>query len=108
MEPTPIRLATSERAELQARVRATKSEQREVFRARVILMLADGQRPAAVARALNTGANTAGKWRSRFVTHRLKGLEDAPRPGKPKSYDEQVETRILGMLDRAPPRGYAK
>jgi transposase len=108
MEPTPIRLIDSERAELQARVRATKSEQRQVFRARVILMLADGMRPAAVAHALNTGANTVGKWRSRFVAERLRGLEDAPRPGKPKSYDEQVEVRILGMLERAPPRGYAK
>jgi len=94
MEPTPIRLIDSERAELQARVRATKSEQRQVFRARVILMLADGMRPAAVAHALSTGANTVGKWRSRFVAERLRGLEDAPRPGKPKSYDEQVQVRI--------------
>ena len=93
MEPTPIRLIDSERAELQARVRATKSEQRQVFRARVILMLADGMRPAAVAHALSTGANTVGKWRSRFVAERLRGLEDAPRPGKPKSYDEQVQVR---------------
>jgi len=108
MEPTPIRLIDSERAELQARVRATKSEQRQVFRARVILMLADGMRPAAVAHALSTGANTVGKWRSRFVAERLRGLEDAPRPGKPKSYDEQVQVRILRMLERAPPRGYAK
>ena len=61
MEPTAIQLAAEERAELQARVRATKSEQRQVFRARVILMLADGARPAAVARALDTGANTIDK-----------------------------------------------
>jgi len=108
MDPAPIRLADEERAELQARVRATKSEQRQVFRARVILMLADGARPAAVARALHTGANTVGKWRRRFVAQRLRGLEDAPRPGKPKTYDERVEARILAMLDRAPPRGYAK
>jgi len=71
-------------------------------------MLADGMRPAAVAHALSTGANTVGKWRSRFVAERLRGLEDAPRPGKPKSYDEQVQVRILRMLERAPPRGYAK
>jgi len=108
MEPTGVQLSDRERAALRARTRATKSEQRQVFRARLILMLADGVHPAAVARALDTRPNTVGKWRARFLAERLAGLEDAPRPGKPKVYDASVGTRVLAALDRAPPRGYAK
>ena len=39
---------------------------------------------------------------------RLAGLADAPRPGKPKTYDAAVDRRILAALDRPPPAGFAR
>ena len=44
--------------------------------------------------------------RRRFYQARLAGLEDAARPGKPKTYDEKTEKRVLTLLDADPPEGY--
>jgi transposase len=46
---------------------------------------------------------TVGKWRRRFVTDRLDGLFDEPRPGGPRSIsDEQIEQVIVATLERSP------
>jgi transposase len=47
------------------------------------------------------------KWRTRFAKHGLPGLQDAPRPGALKQYDESTEKRILAMVDQDPPSGHA-
>ncbi len=39
---------------------------------------------------------------------RIHGLQDAPRPGKPATYDRNSERRILAQLDQPPPEGYAR
>ena len=41
-----------------------------------------------------------------MAEHRVAGLADAPRPGKPAKYDESTERRILAQLDQPPPDGY--
>ena len=43
------------------------------------------------------------KWRRRFVTHRLEGLHDEPRPGVPRSItDDDVEALIVATLEQTP------
>jgi transposase len=50
--------------------------------------------------------DTVAKWRSRFVTHRLEGLADQPRPGAPRKItDERVETVIVKTLEETPTSG---
>ena len=47
--------------------------------------------------------SSARKWRSRFVTDRLDGLLDEPRPGRPRTVsDEQVEAVITRTLETTP------
>ncbi|MCZ2153076.1 MAG: helix-turn-helix domain-containing protein [Bryobacterales bacterium] len=48
------------------------------------------------------------KWRQRFASKRLAGLRDATRFGKPKTYDEVTEKRLLALLDSPPPEGYSQ
>ena len=36
------------------------------------------------------------------------GLADAPRSGKPRTYGEAADRRILALLDRPPPEGFAR
>jgi transposase len=49
------------------------------------------------------GRNGAGKWRSRFVEHRLDGRLDEPRPGRPRTItDEQVEEVVITTLATTP------
>ena len=44
-----------------------------------------------------------GKWRRRFVEHRLDGLSDDPRPGVPRTItDDQVEAVIVKTLEEKP------
>ncbi len=56
-----------------------------------------------VAARLGCSQATVGKWRSRFVTDRLDGLSDEPRPGRPASITaEQVEAVVIDTLESTP------
>src|SRR5215204_3856082 len=100
-----VRLGPDERAELEARLRAPTSEQRHVFRARIVLMAAEGLSTRAIARDLGTMPRTVSHWRIRFAEEGLPGLDDRPRPGGRASakYDETTDRRILAVLGRPPP-----
>ncbi|WP_338821945.1 IS630 family transposase [Bradyrhizobium septentrionale] len=48
--------------------------------------------------------DTVGKWRRRFVEHRLEGLWDEPRSGTPRTIeDARIETVIIRTLETQPP-----
>jgi transposase len=106
-QATPINLTAEERELLEQWVRSAKTEQRLVFRARVILAAAKGEDTTTIAASLGVRPATVSKWRTRFAQQRLSGLQDAARPGARRVYDENTEERILAMLDRDPPTGYA-
>ena len=103
---TVIELTEEERGTLESWVRGTSTEQRFVQRARIVLEAATGSTTKDVASKLQTRAATVSKWRTRFAKHRLRGLADAPRSGKPRVYDEETERRILAQLDEPAPDGY--
>ena len=105
---TTIHLSPEERTQLEGWVRSSTIEQRLAFRARLILRLARGEGMNSCARSERTTALTVRKWRERFAVKRLVGLTDAARPGKPKNYGVDTESRILAMLDEAPPKGFAR
>jgi transposase len=44
----------------------------------------------------------------RFAQDRLAGLADAPRSGKPRTYGADADRRVLALLDRPPPQGFAR
>jgi transposase len=105
---TPIVLTDQEREVLSRWAGAGAEEHRLVERARVILLAEEGISTREIARRLRTRAARVSKWRQRFAKQRLEGLSDAPRPGKPKVYDQATEKRILSLLDTAPPSGYSQ
>jgi transposase len=56
-----------------------------------------------VAHQLRTTGVTVGKWRKRFLEHRVDGLLDEARPGAPrKIQDEQVEQVVVQTLESVP------
>ena len=61
----------------------------------------------AIAQEVGLTRSRVVAWRQRFARERLEGLEDAPRPGKPRRYDETTERRVLAQLDEPPPAGHA-
>ena len=108
MRGHPLAVTEQDRATLVSWSRATTTEQRLAWRARLILALATGQAAGAVATALHTRPSTVSKWKTRYQGRGLAGLQDAARPGKPVVYGAPTERRILAQLDKAPPAGYAR
>jgi transposase len=104
---TVIELTGEERTTLEGWVHSPRTEQRMAFRARIVLLAADGMSTGKIAEALDTWPPTVSKWRTRFGKERIGGLQDARRPGAKRVYDEETERRILAVLDGLPPTGYA-
>jgi transposase len=107
-EATPIVLTADERTALESWVRSGAIEHRLIERARVVLLAATGMASRRVAREVGCARGVVSKWRVRFARDRLAGLADAPRSGKPKTYDAAVDRRILAALDRPPPAGFVR
>jgi transposase len=99
----PVVLSAAERAQLESWTRRRSSAQALALRSRIVLLAADGRNNTEIARELGIHRNVAGKWRARFVEHRLDGLTDEPRPGRPRTVtDEQVEEVIVRTLETTP------
>ena len=104
-QATPIIITSEQQGILESWMRASTTQQRMVQRSRIILMAAKGMRTDAIARELDIRTATVSKWRTRFAKDGLQGLEDAPRSGRRKKYDETTERRILAKLDDPVPDG---
>lgn len=102
---TIITLSEEERAELDGVVRTRTAPQRDVQRAQVVVLAAEGMANKAIAQEVGLSRARVVVWRQRFGRERMAGLQDAPRSGKPKRYDESTERRILAQLDAPPPDG---
>ena len=96
-------LTDDERETLQRWAARRKSSQQLALRSRIVLECATGEDNTEVARRLQISRPTVGKWRSRFIQHRLDGLTDEPRPGAPRKItDEQVEQVLADTLEKTP------
>jgi transposase len=72
-------------------------------RARIVLACATGKSNTDVAREMYLTKQCIGKWRSRFVSKRLDGLLDEPRPGAPRTIsDAKVERTVTLTLESTP------
>src|SRR5882757_4241207 len=76
-----------------------------VFRARLILMLAEGASFSTIKQRLGTTAPTIIRWKHRFVSAGLEGL-DTNHPGQPASVlTPKLRARILSATRRQPKDG---
>jgi hypothetical protein len=82
--PFIIVLTDDERDELERTSRQYTLPYYQVARAQMILMAAEGMPNDQIADRLNTRREIVSRWRKRFHELRIKGLEELPRPGRPK------------------------
>jgi len=92
-----LTLNAEQRAELQRRVRAGTSCQRDGLRARIILASEDGDSAAAVARRVAAHPRTVERWRDRFRRHGVRGLHDKPRSGPPPKLAPVTRLELIAL-----------
>lgn len=100
----PIVLDDQTRAELERRIRAGTCAQREVRRARIVLLAADGLSSRRISKEVGMHESHVAMWRQRFLAEGLDGLVDADRPGRPVTYghDDRMKMAALACLQRDP------
>ncbi len=79
-----VKLSKDERESLQALIRRGTAAQRDVQRARLALMAHEGLTTSAIATALGLSRPTVTLWRERLACFGVEGLQEAPRPGRPR------------------------
>jgi transposase len=73
------------------------------LRAKIVLAAVEGHANTTIATDLRITLPTVGKWRQRFLDHRLDGLTDEPRPGTPRTItDTRVEEIVTKTLETKP------
>jgi transposase len=103
-----VRLKPKVRKVLEARCRAPTTAQRDVRRARIVLLAAEGRSTRSIAEQVGVQPRIVSNWRRRFAEQGLSGLKDRPRAGKRPIYGKATNKRILALLDKPRPRGYAR
>jgi transposase len=93
-----------ERQTLERWSRGRRTPARLVLRAKIVLGAADGKENLGIAEELGVGRLTVARWRLRFITHGLSGLEkDAPRGGRKPTIRSQVAQRIVEATTQTTP-----
>src|SRR3954462_7269405 len=101
--PVGIELTDGERVQLESWARRRTSAQALALRSRIVLLAADGVKNTEIAERLQVTRSMVRKWRGRFAEHRLDGLTDEPRPGRPRTVsDAKVEEVIVKTLETTP------
>lgn len=102
----PLVLTEEEHDELQQMSFSRSLPAGDVFRARLILMLAQGRGYTDIQQRLDTTAPTISRWRKRFTEHRIPGLMEERHPGqKPTVITPQVQAKVLAATRRKPKDG---
>jgi hypothetical protein len=106
--PTPfaprIILAQNAYADLHALIRAHATPQSLALRARIVLRAAAGEAPTnlTISRDLGCDNRTAGKWRRRDLARGFVGLQDAMRPGRPRTMGSLTRIQVISMASALP------
>jgi DNA-binding CsgD family transcriptional regulator len=95
--PFTIGLSRKEREILESRARKYTLPYFEVLRAKMILLAAEGRSNEEIATVLSVGRDVVSLWRKRFFHERIAGLEERPRPGRPRVFPPRA-----GRADQGP------
>src|SRR5436305_11881167 len=78
----------------------------DVFRARLILMLAEGVPYRIIQERLDTTAPTVSRWKERFLQQRMDGLTEIRHPGQqPSVITPALQAKVLEATRRKPNDG---
>lgn len=93
--PFNINLTQEEEKTLKKIISQSKSEQRLVLRCSIVLLASRGLKNKSIAKKLDKNVKTISHWRKSFYYHRLDGLYDMKRSGRPKKFNETVKYELV-------------
>src|SRR3954454_18383727 len=100
--PAPaLALREGDRAELERLTRSSSVRAGLAQRARIVLLAADGIGNTEIAERVGVARQTVLTWRARYRDRGLAGLDNVPKPGKPRRIDPQ---RIIAETLKPPPK----
>ena len=100
-----LKLTAEQREELQRWAQSRTLPAGDVFRARLILALADGTTYREIARSLKTSGPTIARWKMRFEQDGLAGLEGRHLGSKPRAATPAVQARVIRRVQQKPGDG---
>ena len=101
----PLRITGSQREQLEGWSRSRVVPHRQVLRARIVLMAADGVANQVIAERLGTSRPSVLKWRARFQNAGIHGLEEAEGRGPKPTYGQDFVERVIATALRPPEDG---
>src|SRR4051812_24085838 len=102
--PYEVVLSDEQRRELERRAAAYSGPHRDVVRAKAILYAADGMSNAEIARRLDQSRQAVSDWRKRFCGEGVQGLEERPRPGRPRRFPPAQVAEVKALACEIPAR----
>src|SRR5215216_3657320 len=102
--PAEVVLSAEERVELERRAACYTLPHKVVQRAKLVLYAADGLSNVEIAARLDSVPEVVGRWRSRFASERMAGLEDRARSGLPRRFSLAAGSPSEGDRVRAAAR----
>jgi transposase len=97
-----VEVPPGDREVLASWLRSTSIRAGLAQRARIVLLAADGTGTNEIARRAGVSKPTVILWKKRYADEGTGGLEDRPRPGKPRSIDDVAV--VLDTLEPPPER----
>jgi len=99
-----IELTADEKSTLSGWAQGRKIQVRMEERARILLLANEGKQNLDIAAELAITPEKAARWRNRFLSKGLPGLEkDAPRPGRTPSIAKDTIGKVVHMTTQAKP-----
>ena len=99
-----ITVTPADRVRLQSIIRDRNSPPKQVWRARIIILSADGNGTIAIARAVGKGKTVVWRWQERFMHQGVEGLtRDKTRPSRIPPLPAETVDRVIALTNQAPP-----
>ena len=105
MSNATVRVTPKVERELQRRVRSRALRADDARRARLILMLANGQSFSVIREALGCNRSYITRWKIRFLEDGLSGLYSRHAGRAVEKRTPKLEARILAWTSKSPPDG---
>jgi transposase len=99
-----ITVTPADRVRLEAIVRDRNSPQKHVWRARIVLLTADGTGTNSITRAVGKDKTVVWRWQERFMHEGIEGLtRDKTRPSRITPLPAETVDRVVALTNQAPP-----